>query len=65
MLRPLPNHGTQQLPNDDDDDIYIYVNMHACMHAFAVSMHVNRVYVNTLYVYACMYACMCVYACFD
>ena len=20
MLRPSPNHGTQQLPNDDDDD---------------------------------------------
>ena len=20
MLRPLPNHGTQRLPNDDDDD---------------------------------------------
>ena len=25
MLRPSPNHGTQRLPNDDDDDdIYIY-----------------------------------------
>ena len=21
MLRPSPNHGTQRLPNDDDDDI--------------------------------------------
>ena len=20
MLRPSPNHGTQRLPNDDDDD---------------------------------------------
>ena len=20
MLRPTPNHGTQRLPNDDDDD---------------------------------------------
>ena len=22
MLRPSPNHGTQRLPNDDDDDNY-------------------------------------------
>ena len=22
MLRPSPNHGTQRLPNDDDDDAY-------------------------------------------
>ena len=22
MLRPSPNHGTQRLPNDDDDDDY-------------------------------------------
>ena len=21
MLRPSPNHGTQRLPNDDDDDL--------------------------------------------
>ena len=29
MLRPSPNHGTQRLPNDDndDDDIYEY---HLC-----------------------------------
>ena len=23
MLRPSPNHGTQRLPNDDDDSSYI------------------------------------------
>ena len=23
MLRPSPNHGTQRLPNDDDDDVYV------------------------------------------
>ena len=23
MLRPSPNHGTQRLPNDDDDIIFI------------------------------------------
>ena len=22
MLRPSPNHGTQRLPNDDDDDYF-------------------------------------------
>ena len=27
MLRPSPNHGTQRLPNDDDDDIYMYVGV--------------------------------------
>ena len=24
MLRPSPNHGTQRLPNDDDDDLSDY-----------------------------------------
>ena len=23
MLRPSPNHGTQRLPNDDDDDVQL------------------------------------------
>ena len=23
MLRPSPNHGTQRLPNDDDDDVML------------------------------------------
>ena len=26
MLRPLPNHGTQRLPNDDDDDDSVTLN---------------------------------------
>ena len=26
MLRPSPNHGTQRLPNDDDDDKYVKQN---------------------------------------
>ena len=26
MLRPSPNHGTQRLPNDDDDDNGITTN---------------------------------------
>ena len=25
MLRPSPNHGTQRLPNDDDDDEFCVV----------------------------------------
>ena len=25
MLRPSPNHGTQRLPNDDDDDLFVTV----------------------------------------
>ena len=27
MLRPSPNHGTQRLPNDDDDDDFNYPNI--------------------------------------
>ena len=23
MLRPSPNHGTQRLPNDDDDEVIL------------------------------------------
>ena len=28
MLRPWPNHGTQRLPNDDDDDGRNYTVFH-------------------------------------
>ena len=30
MLRPSPNHGTQRLPNDDDDDVVF------AMYTFAI-----------------------------
>ena len=31
MLRPSPNHGTQRLPNDDDDDsLYAFINVDNC-----------------------------------
>ena len=30
MLRPSPNHGTQRLPNDDDDDLCICIM--SCSH---------------------------------
>ena len=35
MLRPLPNHGTLRLPNDDDDDgrsvcVYLWVGLRVC-----------------------------------
>ena len=29
MLRPSPNHGTQRLPNDDDDDESKHVNLNS------------------------------------
>ena len=35
MLRPSPNHGTQRLPNDDDDD--------DCVHASSVNMFKNKI----------------------
>ena len=28
MLRPSPNHGTQRLPNDDDDECHLLVACH-------------------------------------
>ena len=34
MLRPSPNHGTQRLPNDDDDDLYIYDLSGSCSLSF-------------------------------
>ena len=30
MLRPSPNHGTQRLPNDDDDDVLLCAG-HRCV----------------------------------
>ena len=30
MLRPSPNHGTQRLPNDDDDDLHDIYLVCAC-----------------------------------
>ena len=32
MLRPLPNYGTQRLPNDDDDDesYSLFSSYHMC-----------------------------------
>ena len=29
MLRPSPNHGTQRLPNDDDDEELVYLLPHS------------------------------------
>ena len=33
MLRPSPNHGTQRLPNDDDDDRRsgIFIKFKSCL----------------------------------
>ena len=41
MLRPSPNHGTQRLPNDDDDVfvcacVRAYVRIHVCACVFVL-----------------------------
>ena len=30
MLKPSPNHGTQRLPNDDDDDVRVPSSLSTC-----------------------------------
>ena len=42
MLRPSPNHGTQRLPNDDDDDIRLLV--HAYVLKFITIQFIKRLY---------------------
>ena len=47
MLRPSPNHGTQRLPNDDDDEYLIYNDLAQLETSrLRLLMIVNRV--NTL-----------------
>ena len=36
MLRPSPNHGTQRLPNDDDDDVLLVMTGCRLFHIFMV-----------------------------
>ena len=58
MLRPSPNHGTQRLPNDDDEmmskftlcvRMYVrkYVSRRLCVFMYSVCMY--RVYVCMMY----------------
>ena len=50
MLRPSPNHGTQRLPNDDDDDENYVLNNH------------GKLYIASQYIYitiAALYAKIC------
>ena len=48
MLRPSPNHGTQRLPNDDDDDIssfFIVDYLHQelqCMASFFIVDYLHQ-----------------------
>ena len=44
MLRPSPNHGTQRLPNDDDDDEY---------QSLKAKGHIVEWFVNILYTGLC------------
>ena len=53
MLRPSPNHGTQRLPNDDDDHVCMYSSVCMCVH----------VYVLYVCMYVCVYLCMCMCRC--
>ena len=46
MLRPSPNHGTQRLPNDDDDDI-----CHKARDVLAQNFFVLQLFANT----ACLF----------
>ena len=44
MLRPSPNHGTQRLPNyDDDDDFIVNVNV-TCGGIFDLLMTIHCVF---------------------
>ena len=42
MLRPSPNHGTQRLPNDDDDDLCSPVPMFPDYCTLIVDFSINR-----------------------
>ena len=61
MPRPSPNHGTQRLPNDDDDDyrVQLYINLVPRLQFIE-----NE---NTIYLYyyrrrarVCVCVCVCV-----
>ena len=43
MLRPSPNHGTQRLLNDDDDDTYVHASLHSCMTMLRLSCNTGFV----------------------
>ena len=36
MLRPSPNHGTQRLPNDDDDE---HIDLRTCVNFLCHKQH--------------------------
>ena len=52
MLRPSPNHGTQRLPNDDDDDdVSLGVTSIVCSLPFVYVCRCMPTRVYILYIY--------------
>ena len=57
MLRPSPNHGTQQLPNDDDDDYYYIIKWwlpckrHITCLNVSVAYVINHVLLCVMHIY--------------
>ena len=61
MLRPSPNHGTQRLPNDDDDDVqpvHMYVLL-ICMYFMCTCILFYYAYYRP-YIGVCMYVFVCI-----
>ena len=49
MLRPSPNHGTQRLPNDDDDDEYLVRRIYnnGEIYVMTLSIHIEGTIIKT------------------
>ena len=70
MLRPSPNHGTQRLPNDDDDDAlllhpcHMAVPLESCFRNFvgrlSYSWCCSNVFVANYPRFAVLMGCVCV-----
>ena len=44
MLRPSPNHGTQRLPNDDDEfEIYNTISHYCLFLSFVHAQHLYKI----------------------
>ena len=46
MLRPSPNHGTQRLPNDDDDDDAPYIQSYIWFRQKALNSFSNKLIIS-------------------
>ena len=56
MLRPSPNHGTQRLPNDDDDDSLLF--KYLCDIQYVASKIDFSFFLNT-YITHCKFPAVC------